>query len=365
MPSGQFFNSYGTIVRSKIAVHPSTQLRLGYAFVEFESPESAAKAIAALNGFEIDKKKLKVSLAKGKDSALGGGDSKEPRTNLYVMGLPPTYSKTELDTIFSVYGKIVGSRVMLTTTGESKGVGLVRFASAESAQRAIEAVNGTVPAGFKDPLTVQYAKEKEPSHSLPAFGLPRSSPVSYSPYGGTFSSQFPPSFGSDSDGGINLYITGLPESFSKLELDGLFAPYARVLGSRILKTTAGTTKGVSFVRLETHEGALAAIQALNGSVPPKGTDPIGVKLAKNQVLKKGQPQQQAPLPPSSLPPSSGGYGAFKTSTKSSRFNPMGGRPAPAPGGNPYESSAYNGSYGYQVPATHGGYPPQGQEYGHY
>jgi len=360
------FNSYGTIVRQKIAVHPGTGIRQGYAFVQFETVDSAQKAIAALNGFEIDKKKLRVSLAKTKDSS--SSDSKEGRTNLYIVGLPPSYTKLELDTIFSAYGKVVGSRVMTTPTGESRRAGFVRYESAESAQRAIDAVNGTVPAGFKDPLTVQYAREKDsPAAKFLPYGVTPRLPVPFSPYGAFPPSPYPTPFGAISeDGATNLYIVGLPESFSKLELDGLFAPYGRVLGSRILKQPSGTTKGVSFVRLDQQEGAIQAIQVLNGSIPPKGTEAIVVKLAKNQAPTT---KQKAAQPTVSLPPTNP-YGPVKTPAKQQqnfRYTPL-GRPSPAtvPISNPYEATPFNGNY-HQQPAgssfqgSVGGYPTPGQQ----
>jgi RNA recognition motif-containing protein len=333
------FNSYGTISRSKIAVHPGTQIRQGYAFVQFDSAESAAKAIAGLNGYEIDKKRLKVSLAKTKEVST---DNKEGKTNLYIVGLPPTYTKIELDTIFSAYGKIVGSRVMVTPSGESRGVGFVRYNDPQSAQKAIEAVNGTVPAGFKDPLSVQYAKEKdEKTPFLPQF--PRNMPP-YNPYG-------IPSF-PGVDTGANLYITGLPETYSKLELDGLFAQFGRILNSRILKQPSGTAKGVSLVRIDGIDGAHAAIAALNGQIPPKSTEPIYVKLAKNQGPQKPQGQLPTPGVPTNV------YQPVKNSpAKSYRYNPT-GRPSPTPG-PAYDGSNFNGNYQYQQPPPPSYQPPQG------
>jgi len=312
------FLSYGNIVRMRIASNPLTgQKAGGYAFVQFEFPESAQKAISATNGLEIDKRKLKVSLAKTKGSV---DDSKEPKTNIYIAGLPLSYSKIELDTIFSAYGTITGSRVMMTPTGDSKGVGFVRYATPESAQKAIEAVNGTVPAGFKDPLNVSFAKERVQDGTKASFfnPIPRGLPVPYNPYG-----VFTTPVTSVTADAANLYIVGLPESFSKLELDGLFAPYGRVLNSRILKTPAGTTKGVSLVRLDTQEGAIAAIQALHGQVPPKGTEPIQVKLAKNQSLQVKTPQV---TPSINLSPEV--YGAVKTSAVNFRYNPISRPPVP-------------------------------------
>jgi len=229
---------------------------------------------------------------------------------------------------------------MLTPTGESKGVGFVRYSTPESAQKAIEAVNGTVPAGFKEPLSVSYAKERVQDGTKSSFfnPIPRGLPVAYNPYG------FAAPVTNVSGDGANLYITGLPESFSKLELDGLFAPFARVLNSRILKLPSGTTKGVSLVKLDTNEGALAAIQALSGQIPPKGTEPIHVKLAKNQSLQVKTPQVPTPI---AMSPDV--YGAVKTHQVNFRYNPISRPPVPTFDQNPrsYQPTTMNTPSPYQ------------------
>ncbi|KHJ98684.1 hypothetical protein OESDEN_01331 [Oesophagostomum dentatum] len=64
----------------------------------------------------------------------------------------------ELEAIFRPFGQIITSRILSDNiTGLSKGVGFVRFDKKEEAELAIQSLNGTVPAGCVDQITVKFA----------------------------------------------------------------------------------------------------------------------------------------------------------------------------------------------------------------
>ncbi len=61
----QLFMPFGNILTVKIVRDKITGISMGFGFVNFDSNESAAAAMAALNGrFLADGKKMKVSLAR-------------------------------------------------------------------------------------------------------------------------------------------------------------------------------------------------------------------------------------------------------------------------------------------------------------
>ena len=57
------FSKYGYIQEIKIPLDPKTKLKKGLAFVHMPNGKDADKAIAALNGMEVDGRTLKVSEA--------------------------------------------------------------------------------------------------------------------------------------------------------------------------------------------------------------------------------------------------------------------------------------------------------------
>merc|ERR1712071_345099 len=78
---------------------------------------------------------------------------------------PKTMCQSELETLFAPFGRIITSRILCDsiTAGLSKGVGFIRFDTRGEAERAIEKLNGTVPQGATEPITVKFANT--PSNS--------------------------------------------------------------------------------------------------------------------------------------------------------------------------------------------------------
>ncbi|XP_062506225.1 CUGBP Elav-like family member 3-A isoform X2 [Corticium candelabrum] len=64
----QLFMNYGNVVSAKVFVDKNTQLSKCFGFVSYDNPVSAATAIQALNGFQINQKRLKVQLKRPKDA---------------------------------------------------------------------------------------------------------------------------------------------------------------------------------------------------------------------------------------------------------------------------------------------------------
>lgn len=50
-----------------------------------------------------------------------------------------------------------------------------------------------------------------------------------------------------------MYIANLPLSFKENDVEGLLAQYGQVISTRILRDTAGQSKGVGFARLALFE----------------------------------------------------------------------------------------------------------------
>ncbi len=78
--------------------------------------------------------------------------------NLYVGNLPFTTTEQELTDLFSQYGTVTKSQVIMDReTGRSRGFGFVEMSS--GADEAVQAMNGTEYQGRR--LTVNEAKPRE------------------------------------------------------------------------------------------------------------------------------------------------------------------------------------------------------------
>ncbi|XP_071862053.1 ELAV-like protein 1 isoform X1 [Bombus fervidus] len=158
------FASIGEVESCKLIRDKLTGQSLGYGFVNYHRPEDAEKAINTLNGLRLQNKTIKVSYARPSSEAIKGA-------NLYVSGLPKNMTQQDLENLFNPYGRIITSRILCDNItvrqfvtgggdylpGLSKGVGFIRFDQRVEAERAIQELNGTVPKGSSEPITVKFA----------------------------------------------------------------------------------------------------------------------------------------------------------------------------------------------------------------
>jgi len=145
------FASIGEVESCKLIRDKTTGQSLGYGFINYVNNEDAAKAIQTLNGLRLQNKTIKVSYARPSSESIKGA-------NLYVSGLPKHMTQPDLEQLFSPCGIIITSRILCDNlTGLSKGVGFIRFDQHEEADRAIQKLNGTIPEGATEPITVKFA----------------------------------------------------------------------------------------------------------------------------------------------------------------------------------------------------------------
>ncbi len=81
-------------------------------------------------------------------------------SKLYVGGLPYSTTDQELKELFEAFGTVTSATVIMDReSGRSKGFGFVEFESAEEAQAAIKALDGSDFGGRK--IVVNEARPRE------------------------------------------------------------------------------------------------------------------------------------------------------------------------------------------------------------
>jgi polyadenylate-binding protein len=130
------FAEYGSIPQNGIILKKS--LDKAFAFITFETHESAESAIKELNYTKIDDVPIRVSWSdpetkKYKQSGLG---------NLFVSGLDDTIDVSQLHEAFSKFGEIISCKIP-TTSGKSRGYGYVQFRNPSDAENARITLQGT------------------------------------------------------------------------------------------------------------------------------------------------------------------------------------------------------------------------------
>nr|QEN98431.1 Elav2 [Nephasoma pellucidum] len=148
------FLSMGPIKSSKIVRDRSTGYSYGFGFVDYETPEDAQRAVDTLNGTELQNKTIKVAFARP-----SGENIKE--ANLYIKNIPKSMTRDELQALFTEYGKIIQVRILTDPYGNSRGVGFVLFDKKEEAEFALNSLDGIVPKGGTECLSVKHAEDNK------------------------------------------------------------------------------------------------------------------------------------------------------------------------------------------------------------
>merc|ERR1719273_266545 len=265
------FSSVGEVESCKLIRDKVTGQSLGYGFVNFHKAEDANKAISTLNGLRLQNKTIKVSYARPSSEAIKGA-------NLYVSGLPKHMAQPDLERMFACSGNIITSRILCDNiTGLSKGVGFIRFDQRIEAERAIQKLNGTIPEGATEPVTVKFANN--PSNNAKAIPplaayLLAGNPIL--PGAGTT----PTVNGS----GWCLFVYNLAPETEENILWQLFGPFGAVQNVKVIRDLqTNKCKGFGFVTMTNYDEALVAIQSLNGYTLGNRVLQVSFKTNKGKV----------------------------------------------------------------------------------
>ncbi|XP_021238623.1 ELAV-like protein 3 isoform X5 [Numida meleagris] len=276
------FGSLGDIESCKLVRDKVTGQSLGYGFVNYVEAGDADKAISTLNGLKLQTKTIKVSYARPSSASIRDA-------NLYVSGLPKAMGQKEMEQLFSQYGRIITSRILVDqVTGISRGVGFIRFDKRVEAEEAVRGLHGQKPLGATEPITVKFANSPGqksggallslcPSarrysalHHPPqrfrldnllnvAYGVKRFSPLAIEAVPGLGAG-----VGLGAPGWC-IFVYNLAPEADESVLWQLFGPFGAVTNVKVIRDfTTNKCKGFGFVTMTNYEEAAVAIASLNG-----------------------------------------------------------------------------------------------------
>uniref|UniRef100_A0A914E7T3 Polyadenylate-binding protein n=1 Tax=Acrobeloides nanus TaxID=290746 RepID=A0A914E7T3_9BILA len=237
------FSLFGSILSCKVALDEHGVSR-GYGFIQFESEDSAQKAISKVDGMLLDNKKVFACKFQPRSERFNVNGASSHFRNVYVKNFGDLWDSEKFESVFSKFGKITSCTVITDANGKPKGFGFVAFEKPESAEKAVEEMNGIeVVPGSDRKLTVCRAQTKV--ERLKELKKKFDSTLQKCHLG-------------------NLYVKQLDESFDDDQLRETFEKFGKINSAKIMRDETGRSKGFGFVCFENPEDANKAQAEMHG-----------------------------------------------------------------------------------------------------
>uniref|UniRef100_A0A3Q3WA14 RRM domain-containing protein n=1 Tax=Mola mola TaxID=94237 RepID=A0A3Q3WA14_MOLML len=149
------FSVFGDIQAVWLVKDKQTKESKGICYVKFAKSSQACLAMEEMHGKVLVEgtKPIKVFIAQSRSSSRHRDVEDEELTRIFVM-IPKTFSEEDLKNTFKEYGEIEYCVIIKNkSTGESKGLGYVRYYKPSQAALAIEKCDKTYRAILAEPRT--------------------------------------------------------------------------------------------------------------------------------------------------------------------------------------------------------------------
>ncbi|KAK9066203.1 hypothetical protein SSX86_013524 [Deinandra increscens subsp. villosa] len=163
------FSKYGKIT-SALIMNDAEGMSRGFGFVNFESHESAMKAIEGLNGAEIGTKKWfvgKAMMKSQREAYLTRRSHKKQKpkvSNLFVRNLAISVTENDLKQVFGAFGNVTFVKVICYRNGVSRGMAYISFSKPQEAKKAMAYLNGCYYNGKYMDVSLALHKEEYAKH---------------------------------------------------------------------------------------------------------------------------------------------------------------------------------------------------------
>lgn len=223
------FSSAGPVLSIRVCRDAITRRSLGYAYVNFQQPADAERALDTMNFDMMYGKPIRIMWSQRDPSMRRSGAG-----NIFIKNLDKSIDNKAIYDTFSMFGNILSCKVANDEESNSKGYGFVHFETEESAQKAIEKVNGMLLEGKKvyvGKFQPRTARLREMGETARRF--------------------------------TNVYIKNFADELDKEALEKLFSKYGKITSAAVMTDADGKSKGFGFVAFENPEDAEKAVTEMH------------------------------------------------------------------------------------------------------
>lgn len=224
------FSAAGPVLSIRVCRDMITRRSLGYAYVNFQQPHDAERALETMNFDVIKDKAMRIMWSQRDPSLRRSGVG-----NIFIKNLDKSIDNKAMYDTFSAFGNILSCKVAVDENTNSKGYGFVHFETEDAANNAIAKVNGML-LNMKKVFVGKF--------------IPRSERVK--------------ELGEKAKMFTNVYIKNFGEEMNDEKLFEMFSKYGTITSHKVATGDDGKNKGFGFVAFEKSSQAEDACSALNG-----------------------------------------------------------------------------------------------------
>ncbi|CAN7123082.1 unnamed protein product [Brassica rapa subsp. narinosa] len=239
---------------------------LGYAYVNFANPNDAMRAMDTLNYTPIKDRPIRIMRSNRDPSTRLSGKGNVNQKKKKKKNLDVSIDNKDLYDTFSTFGTILSCKVEMTLSGRSRGYGFVQFEKVETAQAAIEKLNGMLlndKKVFVGHFVRHQDRTRSENRAVPRF--------------------------------TNVYVKNLPKEIDDDKLKKTFEKYGDISSAVVMKDESGNSKCFGFVNYQRSEDAAVAVEKMNGTSLGENVLFVGKaqkKSEREEELKRKHEQEK-------------------------------------------------------------------------
>ncbi|KAL6449349.1 hypothetical protein ACFW04_000748 [Cataglyphis niger] len=280
------FSSAGPVLSIRVCRDMITRRSLGYAYVNFQQPADAERALDTMNFDMIKGRPIRIMWSQRDPSLRKSGVG-----NVFIKNLDKNIDNKAMYDTFSAFGNILSCKVAQDESGASKGYGFVHFETEEAANKSIDKVNGMLLNGKK---VIKYnasysfiIKIKDLIYDLSILICLFCSRAQV--YVGKFipRKEREKELGEKAKLFTNVYVKNFGEDMTDDKLKEMFEKYGTITSHKVMSKDDGKSRGFGFVAFEDPDAAEQAVLELNGKEISEGKC-----MYVGRAQKKAERQQE-------------------------------------------------------------------------